>query len=267
MNSIPLPGILTGILALVCLLVVFVFLSKALAKTRWDKPVQNRIFYTALSVVAAWLILVGVLAVQGFFAHFSTLPPRPVLLILLPLPVVLFIAFSGKFRTMVLALPEQWLIFFQSFRLFVELILWQAFLKGALPVQMSFEGRNWDIATGVLALLTGWIVMKRKRHFRTIAFVFNLIGIVLLLNVLTIALLSMPTPLRYFMNEPSVEKLARFPLIYLPSVLVVLAYSFHIFSLRQLWLKRKAGDPALEKHTAGMAATGNAAGSIPASSL
>jgi hypothetical protein len=194
------------------------------------------------------VILTGVLASRGFFAHFSTLPPRPVLLILLPLPVLLAIAFSNRFRTLALAIPGHWLIFFQSFRILVELILWQAFLKGALPVQMSFEGRNWDILSGLLALATGWIVMNRRQGYRTIAVVYNIIGVGLLLNVLVVAVLSMPTPLRYFMNEPSVEKVAQFPMIYLPSVLVVLAYSFHIFSLRQLWLKRKESKSALTGH-------------------
>jgi hypothetical protein len=161
---------------------------------------------------------------------------------------LLAIAFSNRFRTLALAIPGHWLIFFQSFRILVELILWQAFLKGALPVQMSFEGRNWDILSGLLALATGWIVMNRRQGYRTIAVVYNIIGVGLLLNVLVVAVLSMPTPLRYFMNEPSVEKVAQFPMIYLPSVLVVLAYSFHIFSLRQLWLKRKESKSALTGH-------------------
>lgn len=244
MNTILLPGILMGLLALVCLVIVLVYLRKAVSMTSWGRPVQDRIYYSTLLAVAGWVVLVGVLARKGIFADFSSLPPRPVLLILLPLPVVLWIAFSKKFSTLASVLPEHWLIFFQAFRIPVELILWQAFLKGALPVQMSFEGRNWDILSGVLALATGWIVLRRKKHYRTLAFVFNIIGLLLLLNVLTVALLSMPTPLRYFMNEPSVERVAQFPMIYLPAVLVVLAYSFHIFSLRQLWLRKKESSVA-----------------------
>jgi hypothetical protein len=252
MNTTNTPGILMGLLALGCLLVVFIFLRKALRKTNWSTQKQNRLFRTTLFIVAAWIILIGVLAGRGFFAHFSTLPPRPVFLILFPFPVVLAIAFSKKFRTLALAIPGHWFIFFQSFRIFVELLLWRAFLGGALPVQMSFEGRNWDIISGVLALATGWIVMNRKQGYRTAALVYNIIGIGLLLNVLVVAVLSMPTPFRYFMNEPSVEKLAQFPMICLPSVLVVLAYSFHIFSLRQLYLKRKENHSALASHAAGV---------------
>jgi hypothetical protein len=56
----------------------------------------------------------------------------------------------------------------------------------------------------------------------------------LLMNIVTIAVLSMPTPFRQFMNEPANEIVATFPFVYLPGVLVVLAFAFHAFSLRQL---------------------------------
>jgi hypothetical protein len=215
------------------------------------------VFAATLLAVTAWVIVIGVLASRGFFAHFSTLPPRPFLLVIIPLPIIIAIAFSKKFQSLALAIPEHWLIFFQSFRIVVELLLWRAFLLGALPVQMSLEGRNWDIISGVLAIMAGWIVLNHKPGCRIVAIAYNFIGISLLLNVLVVAVLSMPTPIRYFMNEPSVEKLAQFPMIYLPSVLVVLAYSFHIFSLRQLWLKRKESKQALTDHAERVASKEN----------
>ena len=193
------------------------------------------------------MMMVGIMAIKGFFADLTTLPPRPIILILLPLPLVLVTAFSKRFKEMALTIPEHWLIRFQAFRIFVELILWQAFAKNVLPVQMTFEGRNWDIASGVLALVVAWMVLHKRNNYRTIAIAYNIIGIGLLLNVLIVAFLSMPTPLRYFMNEPTVEKVGQFPMIYLPSVLVVLAYSFHIFSLRQLWLLKQVKQTGKEK--------------------
>jgi hypothetical protein len=50
----------------------------------------------------------------------------------------------------------------------------------------------------------------------------------------------MPTPIRYFMNEPANTLVARFPYILLPGVLVPIAYTIHIFSLRQLLAREKA---------------------------
>jgi len=71
-----------------------------------------------------------------------------------------------------------------------------------------------------------------------VALLYNIGGLLLLVNVLVIAVLSMPTPLRVFHNEPANTLLAYFPYIYLPGVLVPLAYTLHIFSLRQWALAR-----------------------------
>jgi hypothetical protein len=243
MNTPPLPGILMGILAFVSLIIFFIYLRRALALTGWTKTLQNRIYFFTIFFTTAWLVLTGILAEQGFFADFSVMPPRPVLAIFIPLPIILALALSKKSRIILLATPAYWLIIFQSFRVFVELILWLGFLEGMIPWQMSFEGRNWDILTGIISIPIAWAVMQRVKGYRTWILLFNITGMITLINVLAVALLSMPTPLRYFNNEPSLEKIAGFPMIYLPAVLVVLAYSFHIFSLRRLWLRRKSRKP------------------------
>jgi hypothetical protein len=122
----------------------------------------------------------------------------------------------------------------QSFRIVVELLLWMAFTKGLLPEQMTFEGRNFDVFAGILGLLAGWLMLRNKRWWKAVALVYNIIGLGLLMNILVIAVLSMPTSLRYFMNEPANTIVAEFPFIYLPGILVVIALALHIFSLRQL---------------------------------
>ena len=105
---------------------------------------------------------------------------------------------------------------------------------------MTFEGRNFDILTGLFALPVGYMLLNRKSYATRLAVVFNFLGIILLIKILVIAVLSMPTSFRYFMNEPSNNLVAQFPFILLPGVLVPLAYTLHIFSLRQLLVKRES---------------------------
>jgi hypothetical protein len=138
-----------------------------------------------------------------------------------------------------MAIPPQWLLYIQSFRILVELILFIGFLRNIIPVQMTFEGWNFDILTGLLALPVAYFCFVKKIWDRKMAVVFNIAGLILLLNILVIAVLSMPAPFRYFMNEPANTLVAEFPFVYLPGVLVVLAYTLHIFSLRQIFLLRK----------------------------
>lgn len=237
-NNFSTPGFLWPLLSLTCIAVILYGLNKALKKTGWDRQKQRRILAVTAIGILLWVGLVSLLSYKGFFSDFSKLPPRPALAILVPLPIVLFIAFSKAGTALLRSVPAQWLLFMQSFRILVELLLWFAFLANKLPVQMTFEGGNFDVLTGIFAIPAGYLLWKKKTNARRLAIAFNVTGILLLLNILVIAVLSMPTPFRYFMNEPSNTRVAEFPFILLPGLLVPIAYSFHIFSLRQLLTKK-----------------------------
>ena len=135
--------------------------------------------------------------------------------------------------------PPEWLVGIQSFRIPVEILLWVAFINKQLPVNMTFEGRNYDVVSGILALVAAYFLVKRVFNRSVIVAIYNAVGLLLLLNILIIAILSMPTSFRYFMEEPSNIIVGSIPYILLPGVLVPIAYSFHILSLRQLFILRK----------------------------
>jgi len=191
-------------------------------------------------VLIAWLILLGILSIRGFFADFSRLPPRLALALLGPLPVVLLFLGSGAGKRLLQHVQPQWPIYLQSFRILVEIGLWILVRNGSLPEQMSFEGRNFDIISGLLALPVGYYCFVKKSWPPVIALLYNITGLVLLVNIVSISALSLPGPLRAFRNQPDSSLLTRFPLIYLPGLLVPLAYTLHIFSIRQ----RKYFSPA-----------------------
>ena len=237
-NSFSTPGFLWPLLTLICLVFILAGLRAVLKKTNRAKNTQNKIFFGTTIILVLWIGLLTILSYKGFFADFSKLPPRPALAMLMPLPIIILIAFSKTGTQLLRLVPPQWLVFMQSFRIVVELLLLFAFMAGKLPVQMTFEGRNFDIMTGLLALPVGYLLAKKKSYAPILAIVFNIIGMLLLLNILVIAVLSMPTSIRYFMNEPSNTLVAQFPFILLPGVLVPIAYTMHIFSLRKLLITR-----------------------------
>jgi hypothetical protein len=239
MPAILLPAILISLLSLTTYSRWLGGLRKVLARTGWDGPRQNAIFRNILVAVLAWVALLTVLALSGFFADFSRLPPRIGLAILVPLPVVLFIAWSRAGTELLRHTPPQWLVYLQTFRILVECLLWLSFLRGLIPVQMSFEGRNFDILSGLFAIPVGYYCLVKKSWPRWIVLVYNIAGLALLLNILIISVLSMPTPLRYFHNEPASTLMGHFPFIFLPGLLVPLAYSLHIFSLRQYFILKR----------------------------
>ncbi|HTI92540.1 MAG TPA: hypothetical protein VL727_18220 [Puia sp.] len=194
-------------------------------------------FRNTLIIMFFWAVLLTVLSLSGFFADFSALPPRVGLAVLLPLPIVLIVAFSRTGTQWLRGVLPQRLIYWQSFRILVEIALWVNYMRGLIPVQMSFEGRNFDVLSGLLAIPVAYYCFVRKSWPRWIVLAYNIVGLGLLLNIIIISVLSMPTPLRYFHNEPANTLLGHFPYIFLPGLLVPLAYSLHILSLRQYFLR------------------------------
>ncbi|HWB93233.1 MAG TPA: alpha/beta hydrolase [Puia sp.] len=191
---------------------------------------------TTVLLVIAWLILLGLLSIRGFFANFSALPPRLTLALLTPLPVVLLFLRSRAGKQLLQRVEPQWVIYLQTFRVILEVAILLLVRRGTLPVQMSLEGRNFDILIGLLALPVGYYCFVKRSWPRAVVALYNIAGLISLVNVVVIATLSMPTPLRIFTNQPDTSILTRFPLIYVPGLMVPLAYTLHIISLRQLRL-------------------------------
>src|SRR5258708_5120556 len=199
---------------------------------------SRSIFRTTAVLLTAWLILLGVLSIRGFFADFSALPPRLIFAMLPPLILVLLFTRSRAGKEFLRHIQPQWLIYLQSFRILVEIAIWLLVRNGSLPVQMSFEGRNFDMLTGFFSFPVGYYCYVKKSWPPVVALLYNIGGLVMLVNVVTISALSMPTPLRVFYNQPDSSVLTRFPFIYVSGLLVPLAYTLHILSLRRWGMYR-----------------------------
>lgn len=100
-----------------------------------------------------------------------------------------------------LALPAALLVAPHALRLPLELVLHAWADAGTIPSQMTFDGDNFDIVTGALALALAAYGMRRPLP-RAAIWTFNLVGTGLLLTVMTIAVLSSPIPLRAYEGPP-----------------------------------------------------------------
>ena len=239
MKNAIIPAVLLSICCLLCIICIVFGLRRVLPRTSWTRERQTRVFRIILLALGGWMLLLGGLSLKGFFSNFSLLPPRPGIAMLIPLPVILWFTSSKVGKELLQHIPPHWILYLQSFRVVVELALWLSVLDRLLPIQMSFEGRNFDILTGLFAIPVGYYCFVKKSWPSWVALLYNAVGLLLLLNVVSIAVLSMPTPLRAFHNEPAVTMIAQFPFIYLPGFLVPLAYTLHIFSLRQWRMNKK----------------------------
>ena len=213
----------------------FRVLKTAISQTSWTQERKMAISNRFLLVTLLWGSLIMGIAATGFFSDFSMFPPRFAVAILIPMVIILIALFSKPVTEILPHIPAKSLLNLQVFRVFVELLLWAAFVVGMAPEQVTFEGRNFDVLSGIL----GPVVAAFFVNNRTAVYVYHFISLGLLINIVGVAFLSLPTPFRMFLNEPSTVMVSQFPVIILPSMLVPLAYGLSFMSLRQLSIARK----------------------------
>lgn len=209
-------------------------LRSAIARTSWTDDRKRTIANRFLSMAIGWSVLVLAVSTTGFYSDFSMFPPRFMLAILPPLVVIIIVVFSRPVTELLPYLPARDLLNIQVFRVFVELLLWATVLTGLAPEQVSFEGRNFDVLSGIFGPIVGVFFVNSRLAVR----LYNIIALGLLINIVCVAFLSLPTPFRMFLEEPSTMVVSMFPFVILPSMLVPLAYGLSFLSLRQLALTK-----------------------------
>lgn len=187
-----------------------------------------------LFILFIWILLLTVLGFSGLLSDFSNFPPRMVLVLIVPMLVIVWFTASGASDNFLSKMPAAWIVKMQGFRVIVEIFIWWAFIDKLLPIQMTFEGRNFDILVGLTAPLVAFWCLKGDRKKSLWVLIWNILGLILLFNIIIIAVLSMPTPKQYFFDGPSNTIVATFPWILLPGILVMLAFALHLLSIKQM---------------------------------
>lgn len=191
-------------------------------------------------LTALWLGFSGRLAATGFLSFEPpTLPP----LLVLALLGTIGLAFSRFGTRLAFGLPLPLLVGFQAFRVPVEILLARGHAEGLVPVQLTWSGLNFDVLSGVLAALLA-LLARLGPVPRWLLFAWSFVGLGLLVNVVAIAALSAPTPLRVFLAEPANVFVARFPFVWLPGFLVPMALFGHLLVLRRLFAAQGGGGGA-----------------------
>ncbi len=236
---IPLTQILIILLVVGMLWLTQIGFYKALRNYGKTVDQSRKISWYIVLGIFLWLSIIGLTAIFGFFQNFEVLPPRIFFAVAPSVALTIFLLFSKPFGRFLKTVPSTWLVYVQSFRIVVEIILWLGFMGGIVPFQMTFEGFNYDIVVGLTAFLAGNIFFRKNRFRRFEAILWNVFGLALLINIVVVSILSTPSIFRVFMNAPANEIIAYFPYIWIPGFFVPYAFAMHLFSLKQLILIRE----------------------------
>jgi hypothetical protein len=180
-----------------------------------------------------WLIVQAVLALNGFFQKFDVLPPRTFAFGPLPFFIVT-IFYLVFFRKFLASLPLTVLTWIHVIRIPVELCLLFLFQNSLVPIEMTFEGRNFDILSGITAPIIYYLAFRDGKVNRALLIAWNLGALALLTNIVTIAVLAFPSPFQTVgLHQPNIG-VTYFPYVWLPAVIVPIVFFCHVTSLWRL---------------------------------
>jgi hypothetical protein len=193
-----------------------------------------------LAIVIAWLFVQALTALSGFYLVTDTIPPRFLLAVGPPLFFLLALFITPQGKAFLDRLNLKTLTMLHVVRVPVEIVLFLLFVHKAVPMLMTFEGRNFDVLSGLTAPLIFYVGFRYEQPNRIILIIWNVLCLGLLINIVFFAALSAPSPFQQFaFDQPNVGVL-HFPFIWLPSTVVPIVLLSHLASLRLL-LARPAG--------------------------
>nr|MBP9884195.1 hypothetical protein [Chitinophagales bacterium] len=114
------------------------------------------------------------------------------------------------------------------------------FVNKTVPELMTFEGRNFDILSGLTAPIIFYLGFVTKQLDRKVILIWNFICLGLLINIVVVAILSAPFPFQQFaFDQPNIAVLY-FPFNWLPSCVVPLVLLSHLVIFRKFINERRS---------------------------
>lgn len=224
-------------------LAVLLAAGTAAAWIRSAQPWPRTRRATLLTIVLAvmWMEATWMAAGNGLLRDWKRTPPPFALFVVALLAIAIAIVYSPYGRRLAATLPVWLLVLVQSFRFPLELAMHGMYEHGVMPVQMSFSGRNFDVVTGITAVVVARLAASGRAGPRLVR-AWNVLGLLLLANVVTIAILSTP-PIAYFGPERLNVWVTYPPYVWLPAVMVLAALAGHLLIFRALRLQHAARPP------------------------
>jgi hypothetical protein len=180
-----------------------------------------------------WAAVWYFVAKNGFFLDTQAMPPR-VIFMMAPVVLVMigmFVTKPGK--RYIDALDLKKLTILHIIRLPVEIVLMLLAIYRTIPELLTFEGRNFDIIMGLTALPMAWLIFTKGKN-RKLLLWWNILGVILLLNVVIHGVLSLPLPFQQFAMEQPNRAMLYAPFNLLPGVVVPIVVLSQLAAIRQL---------------------------------
>jgi hypothetical protein len=204
-------------------------------------PGQRRATWLAIMIPdTLWFAVAWSAAINGVFHPGTTPLPALPLAILLPLivgaPALLL---SGRIGQVLDAMPANWLVALQLYRVFGSWAL-AAWMGGTLPGVFALPAGIGDMLTGLLALPAAIVVATGTAAGRRSATLWNILGLADFAVAITMGMITSPGPLQLIVPDVQSIGAGDYPGVLTPAFVVPSSILLHALSLRQLRRRSRA---------------------------
>jgi hypothetical protein len=148
--------------------------------------------------------------------------------------LVLYTFFSKAGKTFIEQIDLRLYTYLNVVRVPVEFTILWLFMYNLMPQTMTFEGRNFDILSGITAPFMGYFAWRTGKPNRPMLLVWNTICLLLVLQIVGTGILSAPTPFQQLSFEQPNKAVLYFPFVWLPSIIVPIVLFGHFVAFYRL---------------------------------
>lgn len=185
-------------------------------------------------ILLMWILIQGILTTSGFYSITNTMPPRLLLMIAPALLCIILLFISKKGRAYIDSFNIKTLTILHVVRIPVEITLYFLFIQKMVPELTTFEGRNFDVLSGLSAPVIWYFAFVKKKLSTKMLLLWNILALGLVLNIVVHGILAAPSAFQQLAFEQPNTAVLYFPFNYLPSVVVPLVLFAHLASIRKI---------------------------------
>lgn len=229
------PGYVAGTFIAI-IIAVLGFIYYAVNAAIPDKKTMTPAFI--ITFLIGWIFLISVLTFNGYFTNLSGIPRLPLFAGFITL-IILSLFLWRRSRAILIEIPITTLHYVHIIRVPVEMVLWWLAVSRAVPFEMTFEGSNLDILSGISAPFAAVFMVGQRSKSKIGAILWNLIALGLLIKIVTMAVSYAPYYFTPTGNEVANLGIFYFPYVLLPTFIVPIVFFSHLVAIYQLAFKKE----------------------------
>ncbi|HZY64043.1 MAG TPA: hypothetical protein VFE38_16115 [Edaphobacter sp.] len=207
--------------------------NRALRIANWAARDRVKAVWATIALLTVLYTAADIPARLGLYHRPSNVPLIQFGL-LAPIALVLLLFFFWQpFRRAVEAIPQQWLVGIQLYRVLgvVFLIL---YAMNKLPAAFAIPAGVGDVLVGLAAPSVALAVIRKSPNADRLLRRWNFLGLADLAVALTTGFLTSPSPVQLLARNHPNELITQYPLVIVPVFLVPIAILLHMASLHKL---------------------------------